>query len=148
MGTAPEVLEYQLFSHLSDRGWAAASNDENQWIQADFGSDHTIFSIITQGRWSFNQWVASYVMRHSLNGNDWTELATTFPANTAEDEKVVNVLPSNPIARYVKLKPQTWSGHVALRWEIVGCQSSEFIGKNQMLLLGFTISSARCGCLT
>ena len=48
--------------------WSARRNDQNQWIQVDFGKQQLVTAIATQGRSNFNQWVKTYSVSFSING--------------------------------------------------------------------------------
>jgi len=49
--------------------WSARSNDVNQWLQIDLGSQHTnVIRVATQGRNDFLQWVTKYKLQYSNDG--------------------------------------------------------------------------------
>lgn len=48
--------------------WSAGQNDENQWIQIDLDKILTLTKIVTQGRHNSDQWVKSYLVSYSLDG--------------------------------------------------------------------------------
>lgn len=47
--------------------WSANTNDENQWIQVDFGRNVKIASVFTQGK-SNTEWVNSFTLTYSEDG--------------------------------------------------------------------------------
>ena len=48
-------------------------NDVNQWIQVDLHAAFKVTGVITQGRNQYyNQWVTSYQISYSIDGQDWT----------------------------------------------------------------------------
>ena len=47
-------------------GWAAATSNTNQWIQADLYRENWVSGIITRGRDDYNQWVTSYKVNSIL----------------------------------------------------------------------------------
>ena len=50
-------------------GWSARSNDANQWLQVDLGSEFTkVTRVATQGRNALNQWVTKYKLEYSKDG--------------------------------------------------------------------------------
>ena len=53
--------------------WAAGQNDQNQWIQVDLGEQKIVTKIATQGRNNYDQWVTSYVVSYSLNGQTFNQ---------------------------------------------------------------------------
>ena len=73
-----------------------------------------------------------YVNVKSAAGDDYTAVCGTdscpqlFTGNdpTRDKQTVVTNEFDWPIAaRFVRLNPQSWFGHIALRWEIYGCDS-------------------------
>ena len=53
-------------------GWAALTNDQNQWLQIKFGQILQISGVATQGRATVAQWVTSYKLEYSSDGSSWT----------------------------------------------------------------------------
>ena len=53
-------------------GWAAMDNDHDQWLQVDLQQTTRVTGIATQGRYDFNQWVKSYKLQYSQDGNTFT----------------------------------------------------------------------------
>jgi len=52
--------------------WSARTNDVNQWIQIDLRKQQTnITRIATQGRNGHNQWVISYKLQYSDDGQNF-----------------------------------------------------------------------------
>ena len=117
----PPIFLLILVHGVKTGAWAAATNAVGQWIQADFGSDHQVLSVSTQGRSDYIQYVKSYYISHKTDGTAWVQLPTLYEANTDTLTTVTNVLPSGIVARYVRLTVQTWEGHISLRWNIWGC---------------------------
>ena len=52
-------------------GWSAKTNDQNQWLQADLGSNKKVTHLATQGRNANNQWVKSYKVEYSTDGSSF-----------------------------------------------------------------------------
>ncbi|CDR19129.1 unnamed protein product, partial [Oncorhynchus mykiss] len=59
---------------------------------------------------------------------DWCKSLTTYPslcmfhANTDPSEVVLNRVPQPVLARFVRIRPQSWKNGIALRFELYGCQ--------------------------
>ena len=53
----------------SASSWSVRRNDQNQWIQVDLGREKVVTVIATQGRANYNQWVKTYSVSYSSNGN-------------------------------------------------------------------------------
>lgn len=45
-----------------------------------------------------------------------------FHANADATEVVLNRIPQPVLARFVRIRPQTWKNGIALRFELYGCQ--------------------------
>ena len=71
-------------------GWAAASNNANQWIQVALGSFTNLTGIATQGRNGHKQWVTKYQFQYGDDGVNfryYKALCESFP-------KVKLIIPS------------------------------------------------------
>ena len=60
--------------------WAAGQNDQYQWIQVDLGEQKIVTKIATQGRNNYDQWVTSYGVSYSLNGQTFNQ----YQVNTTD----------------------------------------------------------------
>ena len=49
--------------------WLSKTNDAGQWLQVDLGKISNVTRIATRGRFDSNQWVTSYYLSSSLDGN-------------------------------------------------------------------------------
>ena len=56
------------------RGWAAGSNNQEQWIQADLLDTTFITGVITQGRYDGGQWVTAFRVLYSNDESTWSEV--------------------------------------------------------------------------
>ncbi|CAH1796402.1 unnamed protein product [Owenia fusiformis] len=107
--------------------WSAGKNDKNQWIQVDLGMRLRIKSIVTRGRPDSRQWVTSYFVQYGDDGKFWEDYQEPyktkklFRANKDQNSPVTNKLRSPFLARYVRILPQGWFGHVSMRMEVLGC---------------------------
>ena len=72
----------------------------------------------------YMQRVTSYYISHSLDGTNWVDLPILYTGNVDQYTKKTNNLPANTVARYVRLRPQTWFHHIALRFDVTGCALS------------------------
>eukprot|EP00058_Branchiostoma_floridae_P004738 XP_002590226.1 hypothetical protein BRAFLDRAFT_97411 [Branchiostoma floridae] len=126
----PHSLEESL---TSQGGWAGAwcaahPLNTNQWLQVDVGAETTVAGVITQGRSSdtYLQRVTSYKLRFSRDGSTWSTYLDklgrekVFSGNTDQDTEVRHLLDPLVTARYVRFWPQTWTGHISMRVEVLG----------------------------
>ena len=104
--------------------WLARINDQNQWIQADLQATHRIESVTTQGRpnGGVRQWVRSYKVSYSQDGTNWLTLPGLYEGNFNRDEKKTNSLPDYTEARFIRLRPIEWFGHISMRFDVTGCE--------------------------
>ena len=87
--TTGEIDAYHVttssdFNHVHDQrgarlltdtlvgSWASKYNDVYQWIQVDFKELRKVTGVSTQGRQYYDQWVISYHVSYSNNGQGWT----------------------------------------------------------------------------
>ena len=48
--------------------WVAKKRNANQWLQVELGRPAKVTGVATQGRHEAHQWVTSYTVSYSLNG--------------------------------------------------------------------------------
>ncbi|XP_033123006.1 uncharacterized protein LOC117121804, partial [Anneissia japonica] len=118
---------------VSDAGgfgaWAAATNDRDQWIQADLGSVKRVVGVITQGRSGYNQWVKTYKVNYSTDGSIFAPVLGSsgqveiFSANSDRNTEVKNIFSSVVYAQFIRINPITWYRHISLRFELLGTAS-------------------------
>ncbi|XP_066029720.1 uncharacterized protein [Pocillopora verrucosa] len=109
-------------------GWSARQNNKNQWIQVALGSYTKLTSIATQGRNAQSQWVTAYKLQYSEDGVNFyyykvpgQSSPKVFKGNKDRDSIVYHHLNPPIEARYIKLRPTAWYGHISLRMELYGC---------------------------
>ncbi|XP_071952032.1 hemocytin-like isoform X2 [Antedon mediterranea] len=113
--------------------WVAWYNDQNQWIQVDFGVVKTVTGVITQGRNGYPQWVTSYEFLYSMNGTkfqtikDANEQNVEFEGNSDKDTKVTNMFSSPVSVRVVRIHPTNWCDRISMRFELLGCKDGLII---------------------
>ena len=135
-------------SRLNTQGsygaWSTLTNIADEWIQADFGSEKTIQRVATQGRYDHDQWVTSYKFAHSSDGSTWTFLLDgsgneeVFSGNS-DRETIVEHNFTPTLARYVRVYPMEWIGHISLRWDVYGCEASSAATDWGRLQIAFSV---------
>lgn len=100
--------------------WSARSNDAGQWIQLDLGKVTKVTRIATQGRSDANQWVRTYLIEFSSDGVHFSNYALM---NGNKDRNTISAHVIDPpiIARYIRVRPKSWYGHISMRLEVYGC---------------------------
>ncbi|XP_071485803.1 EGF-like repeat and discoidin I-like domain-containing protein 3 [Diadema antillarum] len=107
--------------------WSVSVLNTNQWLQVQLDSNYLVSGIITQGRATANQYVTSYKVSSSVDNVDWTEYmdpftggVKVFPANYDMTSQVRHYFRRAMTARYIRLHPNTYFGHMSLRLELIG----------------------------
>ena len=108
--------------------WAAKTKDKREWIQADLRTMHRIESVTTRGRGgNVGEWVRAYAISHSKDETTWISIYRLYHGNVDQNTKKTNQLPSGTDARFIRLQPRAWQGHISMRFDVTGCElSSKF----------------------
>merc|ERR1719356_1796341 len=76
--------------------------------------------VVTQGRNDRNQWVTSYQVSTSVDGDNWKNVGT-YTGNKDRSTKVKSMFPSPESARCVRISALTWRGHLSMRAAALTC---------------------------
>ncbi|XP_022778337.1 uncharacterized protein LOC111319871 [Stylophora pistillata] len=110
--------------------WLAKTSDQNQWLQVNLGGWRQVMAFCIQGRLDAAQWLTSYSLAFSYDGVFYRTLHEGFKGNSDQFMPVCHSLGRGQvIARYVRIIPRTWHGHIALRAGFYGCKSGFDIPK-------------------
>jgi hypothetical protein len=98
-------------------GWAAASNDVNQWITLNYDEPAYIKGVVIQPRaQSGNQFVTKVHIEASLTGAaPWTRVVSDVPLGTNISDDARVLFPTPVFAKSVKIIPVTWTNHITMR---------------------------------
>ncbi|KAM8872480.1 neuropilin-2a isoform 1-T1 [Synchiropus picturatus] len=127
-------LPRQARLNNGDNAWTPAEDSNKEYIQVDLQFLKVLTGIATQGAISKetqkSYYVTSFKLEVSTNGEDWMVYRhgknhKTFHANTDPAEVVLNRVPLPVLARFVRIRPQTWKNGIALRFELYGCQITD-----------------------
>ena len=125
----------------SAQGWSAQYNRKDQWYQIDAGKVVNLAGIAIQGRKGSGQWVSSFAVKTSETGSNFQTVANGRRRRLSHSSSPPPPPPplvsfsssqifyansdSNTIrkvsfgrslkARYVRIYPQTWRGHMSMR---------------------------------
>ncbi|XP_055959260.1 hemocytin [Patella vulgata] len=108
--------------------WVAKVNDKDQWIEVRFNEPHVVTNIRTQGREGFNQWIKAYKIEYSTDGTQFKYyeeqpgVQKIFSANF-DDKSLVTQQLIPTTAKYIRLRPVSWNGAIALRFGVIGCEA-------------------------
>ncbi|KAM9180230.1 coagulation factor VIII isoform 4-T4 [Dugong dugon] len=120
--------------HLQGRinAWRPQVNSPKQWLQVDFQKTMKVTGITTQGAKSLltSMYVKEFLISSSQDGHHWTlflqnDKVKVFQGNRDSFTPVVNSLDPPLLTRYLRIYPQSWMHQIALRLEILGCQSQQ-----------------------
>ncbi|HLP20435.1 MAG TPA: LamG-like jellyroll fold domain-containing protein, partial [Chitinophagales bacterium] len=121
-GDGHESWRGRLFnSSAGVQGWASTSPFTGCWWQADLGSVRPVNGISSQIRGDCcpDQRMGSYTVKTSIDGVTWFDVPGTFNGNpTNGDYTVVTNWFGQYNARYVRVYPITWGGHLTTRIEV------------------------------
>ncbi|XP_075924104.1 neuropilin-2 isoform X1 [Petromyzon marinus] len=126
---------WQARLHNPINGWTPSRDDPREWIQVDLGSLKLLSGVATQGAVSHESqigyFVSSFRLEVSSLGADWTVLrgsraVKAFAGNVDATSVVENRLAEPVLTRFVRIRPQTWEGGIALRFELYGCSLADF----------------------
>ncbi|XP_034033288.1 neuropilin-2a isoform X2 [Thalassophryne amazonica] len=118
----------------NDNAWTPAEDSNKEYIQVDLHFLKVLTGIATQGAISKetqkSYYVTTFKLEVSTNGEDWMVYRhgknhKVFHANTDPAEVVLNRVPQPVLARFVRIRPQTWRNGIALRFELYGCQITD-----------------------
>ncbi|XP_006793725.1 neuropilin-2-like isoform X2 [Neolamprologus brichardi] len=127
-------LPRQARLNYNDNAWTPSDDSNKEYIQVDLHTLKVLTGIATQGAISKetqkNYFVTSFKLEVSTNGEDWMiyrhgKNHKVFHANADATEVVLNRIPQPVLARFVRIKPQTWKNGIALRFELYGCQITD-----------------------
>jgi hypothetical protein len=103
----------------SSGGWCG-KNTVGNWIQLDNGKVGSISAIVTQGRKDAAQWVKSFKVKYKDGSGSWWDIdGKTFPGNVDKSSKVITTFSKPVRARYIRIYPQTWNGHMSMRADMI-----------------------------
>ena len=105
----------------SSGGWCSLTNTVGSWIQLDNGKMGSISGVITQGRKDADQWVKSFKVKYKDESGSWWDIdGKTFPGNTDRNTKTTTTFSKPVRARYIRIYPQEWHGHISMRADMIG----------------------------
>ncbi|KAI7810391.1 neuropilin-2a isoform X1 [Triplophysa rosa] len=117
-----------------DNAWTPGEDSNREFLQVDLQFLKVLTGIATQGAVSketkTSYYVTTFKLEVSTNGEDWMiyrhgKNHKIFHANTDPSEVVLNRVPQPVLARFVRIRPQTWNNGIALRFELYGCQITD-----------------------
>lgn len=111
-------------------GWCAAINSYDpldEWIMVKFSRACKLYTVITVGHGSNNEYIVHYRIGYKTDENDEFREAynangdVVFEGNTDMVTRVANTFLNPIVAVWVRLFPVEHYGWPSLRWELIGC---------------------------
>ncbi|XP_028408770.1 uncharacterized protein LOC114531336 isoform X2 [Dendronephthya gigantea] len=132
-------------------GWIAADDDRHPWLQVDFIINVTLTAIATQGLENGTSWLTGYTLsfgddRHRMQDFSIEGRTKVFSANSDSNTTITQIVDPNIIARFIRIKPQTWVANCTVRLEFYGryegCSNPQPLGMESGAILDSQLSSS------
>uniref|UniRef100_A0A3Q2E4Q2 F5/8 type C domain-containing protein n=1 Tax=Cyprinodon variegatus TaxID=28743 RepID=A0A3Q2E4Q2_CYPVA len=113
------------------------------WLQVDLGKIKRVTGVITQGARSMltQMMVTEFSVTFSQDGHSWThldpisgsspKLCCIFTGNEDPDEEALTVFEPPLFAHYLRIHPRGWVNDIALRLEVLGCDTQQGVGRQR-----------------
>ncbi|XP_031571700.1 retinoschisin-like [Actinia tenebrosa] len=104
--------------------WAPKTNNISEWLQVDLGHVTKVTHIATQGNKDIDEWVKSYSIQYSFDGQHFFdyEAGKIFAGNVDHSTIVKHAFIPPIVSRYIRVRPKTMHKHIAMRMELYGCR--------------------------
>ncbi|XP_060076716.1 uncharacterized protein LOC132556343 [Ylistrum balloti] len=122
---SPQNARLYIDGKLS--AWCPNEEDTQPYIQVRFPRETVVDTVILQGRGGNLDWVKTYYISYSIDGNTWTIVTSQnnqpkiFTGNYDNNTLVKSNLVSNITARYLRIFPQSKNSRNCLRFDLSGC---------------------------
>ncbi|XP_053554885.1 coagulation factor VIII [Bombina bombina] len=123
-------------ARLNQRGrvnaWRPRVDTPGEWLQLDFGHRMKVTGLLIQGARSgfSSMFITQFSLSTSDDGKSWEPVRGVkgkpkiFQGSQDTDTPFWVTLGSPFIKRYLRVHPESWKGGIALRMEVLGCESS------------------------
>ncbi|XP_049897514.1 coagulation factor VIII [Epinephelus moara] len=114
--------------------WRPKNNNPHEWLQVDFGKVKRITGVVTQGARSMltQMMVTEFSVTVSHDEHSWSSVLDEssqrekiFTGNSDSDEEALNVFEPPLFGRYFRIHPRGWVNDIALRLEVLGCDTQQ-----------------------
>ncbi|XP_029135416.2 coagulation factor VIII isoform X1 [Labrus bergylta] len=118
----------------STNAWRPENNNPHEWLQVNLGNVKRITGVITQGARSLltQMMVTEFSVTVSRDGSSWSSVLEEssqrekiFPGNNSPDEEAFNVFEPALFGQYLRIHPRGWINGIALRLELLGCDTQQ-----------------------
>ncbi|XP_078117549.1 coagulation factor VIII [Sander vitreus] len=114
--------------------WRPRTNNPHEWLQVDLGRVKRITSVLTQGARSLltQMMVTEFSVSVSHDGHSWSSVLEEssqkekiFAGNSDSDDEALTVFDPPLFGRYLRIHPRGWINDIALRLEVLGCDTQQ-----------------------
>lgn len=114
--------------------WRPKNNNPHEWLQVDLGKVKRITGVVTQGARSVftKMTVTEFSVTVSHDGHSWSSVLEEssqrekiFTGNNEPDDEALTVFHPPLFGRYLRLHPRGWINGIALRLEVLGCDTQQ-----------------------
>jgi len=89
-------------------------------MQIDLGDETIVAGVVTQGRSESTQGMTEFAVKYSMDNMDWSDINSDLQGSTS-GEHLTQEFPSMVMARYIRIFPQNWEGHISMRAGLLVC---------------------------
>ncbi|XP_055937840.1 hemocytin-like [Argiope bruennichi] len=126
--SGPQSARLSSISTTRSAGaWIAGQIDDRQFIEVDLGFIQPIYGVVTKGRHGHPEWVKSYLVLYSRDGNAYAYVTEDgnnpqiFTGNYDSQTPIEHVFNTPFEARFVRIQPLSFQKEIALRFDVLGC---------------------------
>ncbi|XP_033829650.1 coagulation factor VIII [Periophthalmus magnuspinnatus] len=118
----------------SVNAWRPKNNNPHEWLQVDLGKVRRIAGVVTQGARSLlkQMMVTEFSVSVSQDGYSWSSVLEEdshrdkiFTGNTDSETEALTVFDYPLIGRFIRIHPLGWINDIALRLEVLGCDTQQ-----------------------
>ncbi|KAM3867146.1 coagulation factor VIII [Diretmus argenteus] len=127
----------RLYQEGSSNAWRPKNNNPHEWLEVDLVKVKRITGVVTQGaRRSLltQMMVTEFSVTVSLDGRSWTsalepgtQREEIFTGNSDPEEEALSMFDPPLFGRYLRLHPRGWINDIALRLEVLGCDTQQLL---------------------
>ncbi|XP_035525387.1 coagulation factor VIII isoform X1 [Morone saxatilis] len=124
----------RLYQEGSTNAWRPKNNNPHEWLQVDLGKIKRITGVMTQGARSLltQMMVTEFSVTVSHDERSWSSVLEEdsqrekiFTGNNDSDEEALAVFDPPLFGRYLRIHPRGWINDIALRLEVLGCDTQQ-----------------------
>ncbi|XP_038555621.1 coagulation factor VIII isoform X3 [Micropterus salmoides] len=124
----------RLHQKGSANAWRPKNNNPHEWLQVDLEKVHRITGVVTQGAQSVltQMMVTEFSVTVSHDGHSWSSVLEErsqrekiFTGNNDSEEEALIIFDPPLFGRYLRIHPRGWINDIALRLEVLGCDTQQ-----------------------